>query len=313
MSLKKKLRRFSIYGDVLTRFHAWAVRCCPFFLEAPIMFGYAAIFFCLCGAPRRAVAANLRALHPGWGWLRSRIGAFRVIYNFSSAITDGARSAAGENVIDWELEGEEKFLALKESGGGAIILTAHMGSYDVAAAFFAERFGRRVNAVRSPEREAETQEFHEAQRRAQESDAFAVRYNRPGEMLGIELAKALSAGEIVAIQGDRILFEVSPMATEMAGHQFRVPKGPFALALATGAKIHPLFILRTGRRRYRVRFGDPVTCDRAAGGRDAAIRGAAKAWADELGTVAREFWYQWFLFEPAFQPPDAAAEKGGRA
>ena len=82
-----------------------------------------------------------------------------------------------------------------------------------------------------------------------------------------------------------------------------IPKGPFVLALTTRTLIHPLFILRLGRRRYRVLVRPPIQCNadaRGAKARDAAIRSAAADWIQELAPLMREHWHQWYVFESAF-------------
>ena len=57
----------------------------------------------------------------------------------------------------------------------------------------------------------------------------------------------------MAVQGDRVIFDVSPMEVEVEpGLVMRLPKGPLFLARATGAPCFPLFIVRDGWRRYRV-------------------------------------------------------------
>ena len=77
-------------------------------------------------------------------------------------------------------------------------------------------------------------------------------------MLGVELARLLGEGNIVAVQGDRVMFDVSPMDVEVEpGLHMRLPKGPLFLARATRAPCYPLFITRDGWRRYRVTVHAP--------------------------------------------------------
>lgn len=294
------LRRLSVYGDVWTRVLEWGARHSPSWLE-PILLGvYGTVFWALCGRQRRAVAANLRVVHPSWSAFHAQFGALRVVYNFGSSLVDAARVSAGRDVIDWDIEGLGNFEQLSNSEGGAVVLTAHMGNYDLAAPVFAGRFGRRLNAVRAPEREAELQAHYERRRSESEDETFAVRYNADGAMLAVELAKLLGEGELVALQGDRVLFEVSPVIGEMFGREARLPKGPFALAMASGARVWPLFILRDGWRRYRIRVGESFEVSGERGSRDDAVKRGVERWCEELEAVVDGWWYQWFVFEEVF-------------
>ena len=272
----------------------------PAWIEPIFVFFWSVVFHLLCVSQRRAVVANLESMFPGWSWCRLQAGAYRVIWNFAWSLIDGVRASAGQDAIEWEVDGEGEFHQLVASEVGAIILTAHMGNYDLAAPVFAERFGRRLNVVRAPERDSALQEHYEKRRALQQSASFAVRYNRPGEMLGVELASLLRSGELVALQGDRLLFEVSPAEGVMFERRLRLPKGPFALALAGKSPLWPLFIIRDGWRHYRIRVGKKFEVSNDRRNREQAISNAIELWCAELEDVLSEFWFQWFVFEPVF-------------
>ena len=314
--LRQILQRIGLHGDLGPRFQAWAVSHCPFFLEPVFLAGYSLLFFVLAAPPRRAVMANLAVLFPNSTTLENLLRAYRVFFSFASSATDAVRArqlarisrSVGEacSAVDWEVVGVPHFETIANSEGGAIVLTAHMGNYDVAAPVFSEKFRRRLNAVRAPEKTEQQQEYRRRELEGQQSDNYSVRYNSPESVLGLELTQALSRGEIVAIQGDRILFEVSALPTAFDDeHAMAIPKGPFVLALTTCTKIHPLFILRLGRRRYQVLIRPPIECKAVARGakaRDAAIQSAAGEWMRELAPLMRQHWHQWYVFESAFAP-----------
>ncbi len=278
----------------------WGVRHCPGWLEPLFVGGWSVVFFLVCAPQRRALVRNLRAMFPDRPPWAAWVGAFRVVWNFAWTLTDATRAGGGQDIIDWRIEGLGAFRELAASEGGGIVLTAHMGNYDLAAPVFAGRFGRRLNAVRAPEREAELQRHYEGRRKGQESEAFSVRYNAGGGMLGVELAALLAAGELVALQGDRVLFDVSPATGCLFGGEVRLPKGPFALAMASGAPVWPMFIIRDGWRRYRVRVCEPFEMRGARGERTRVMRDGIATWCAELEEVLRDSWFQWFVFEEVF-------------
>lgn len=321
LMLRRFLQRIGMHGDLGPRFQAWAVRNCPFFLEPVFLVGYSLVFFLVAAPQRRAVISNLAVILPGSTKFENFLRAYRVFLSFASSATDAVRtrefaklegSTAG-SCVDWEVVGVEHFEKIANDEAGAIVLTAHMGNYDVAAPVFSEKFRSRLNAVRAPEKTKQQQEYRRRELEGQQSDSYSVHYNSPESVLGLELTQALARGEIVAIQGDRILFEVSSLDTPFDDrHQMAVPKGPFVLALTTRTRIHPLFILRLGQRRYRVLIRPPIECTTSARGaqaRDAAIQTAAAAWMTELAPVMREHWHQWYVFESCLRrKPDGTDE-----
>ena len=300
MEAAKKSRwadRLGVFGDLPTRLLVHSLQVTPWFLEPVLIAGWTGLFFLIARAQRRAVAANLRALHPAWGTPRSVLGSWQVFWNFAITYVDALRCNTGTGGIDWAIDGLESMEKLSGRSEGCIILTAHMGNYDIAAPVFASRFKRTLYTVRAPEREPETQKAREEEIRQKEEmyPNFRSLFNREGSLLGVELARLLAEGNIVAVQGDRVMFDVSPMEVEVEpGLKMRLPKGPLFLARATGAPCYPLFITRDGWRRYRVTVLPEIQLPPRIRGDEEIV---AKIWAGAVFENARKHWNQWFVFE----------------
>jgi lauroyl/myristoyl acyltransferase len=306
---QSRWRRIGVFGDLPTRLLMRGLRVTPWFLEPLFVPPWTLLFFLVAREQRRAVAANLRALFPGWSPLRARLGAFRVFLNFALTYVDALRCETGTGEVDWVIEGLEHFEDLRTRGAGCIVLTAHMGNYDMAAPLFSGKFGRTIHAVRAPEREPEMQAIRAAEvaEKERRNPYFRTRFNHGGDMLGIELARCLNEGDVVAVQGDRVIFEVSPMEAEVEpGLWMRLPRGPLYLARITGAAVFPLFIVRDGWRRYRVQVRAPLELPPRVRGRgeDPAV----PVWAAAVLGGVKDHWQQWFVFEPVLRRGE-----GGRA
>jgi lauroyl/myristoyl acyltransferase len=289
--------RLGVFGDLPTRLLIHALQVTPWFLEPVLIIAWTGLFFTIARDQRRAVAANLRALHPHWRAWRSRIGAWQVFWNFAVTYVDAMRCDTGTGGIDWSIDGLAAMDELSHRSDGCIILTAHMGNYDIAAPVFSSRFKRTLYAVRAPEREPETQKIREEEIRRKEEQypCFKSLFNREGSHLGVELARLLAEGNIVAVQGDRVIFDVSPMVVEVApGLRMTLPKGPLFLARATGAPCYPLFITRDGWRRYRITVMPVLKLPARVRGDDPVV---TEIWARAIFDFTRQHWKQWFVFE----------------
>jgi lauroyl/myristoyl acyltransferase len=283
------------------------LRSAPWFVEPVLLAVWTAVFFGIAGGQRRAVAGNLRAMFPEWSGLRAWCGAYRVFWNFAATYVDALRCETKTGDVDWVIEGLDSFEKLSSSGKGCLILTAHMGNYDMAAPLFSSKFGRTVYAVRAPERDPELQRIREAELREKErlNPQFRSLYNMDDGMLGVELARLLGEGKVVAVQGDRVIFEVSAMEVDVGdGLVMKLPRGPLVLARISKAEVFPLFILRDGWRRYRVKVFPPLELPprKRGPGEDPAV----KVWSEAILKVVRPHWPQWSVFEPVFR-----REKGG--
>lgn len=293
-----RLGRFAVKGVFWRNYLDWAVVNLPFFFYPVNVFFFTVFFFFFAAPARRAIVANLAVVLPGSSRAMNYLRAFRVLYNFAWTIAEAAIYRLLHAEFSYEIAGAEW---LEELGAapGAIILTAHMGSYDLGAALFAEKFHREIRVVRAPEPHHATAEHLSASLEKAGESGVKVDYNTAGALLSFDLLKALREGEIVSIQGDRVEGGVAQIAIPLFGATAKIPNGPFVLGLVAQAPIYPLFIARTGCRRYKIIVREPIRLE-AGGERETAIATGAKQWSVVLEEVIASHWNQWFAFTPIF-------------
>ena len=291
--------RWSLYGDVPWVLLLGGVRACPSFLEPPLIAGWSFLIFLAAGNQRRAVLGNLRKVLPELTLTRRVWLAWRTFYQFARAAVDGIRFQQGEDVLAWEVEGLEHFEAAAAQDRPVMLWTAHMGSYDAAAAFFAGRMGRHFFAVRLPERNPRLQQLREEGLRRMQQGSYTALYNSSENVLAVELLRALQRRDWVALQADRAPAGLTVMELPRAGKTWLLPKGPFVLAAASGASCLPAFVTRRGHRSYRVTFHPALIPEPGLPRATAPIR-LAEQWTVLLETTVRSGPDQWLVFEPAF-------------
>ncbi|HEX6177850.1 MAG TPA: lysophospholipid acyltransferase family protein [Thermoanaerobaculia bacterium] len=295
--MKRWIGRGRVYGVFWRQLLRLAVLNCPPFVEPTVMAWWSA-FFLLWGPGRRGVMRNLSIIKPGSWAITNFFRTYRVFWNFAWTITDNARFRELAITPDWHFKGLEHLAELESRPGGAIILTAHMGSYDLGANVFSTVSSRQIVMVRAPETDPKTQQFESEQRETGTAETLRVNFNVNSTDLAIELLHAIEAGHLIAIQGDRVTSGVASVNVKFFGRTVPLPAGPFALAMASRAPIYPLFIIRGGRRRYVLQTCPPITVERRSRNRDEDLRAAVQAWAQQLETVVASQWQQWFTFEP---------------
>lgn len=269
------------------------MRHIPWWLHPPLSDIIASIFYVCALGPRRAITRNLALILPSSSPLLNRIRAWMVFRNYARSIIDGALYRIHGVRFDFVLTGEEHLRALA-AAPGAIILTAHMGNYDLGAALFATKFSREFHMVRAPEPDADS-ERHMQEALTQKGEV-KVDYSNAEKMISFDLLRALRAGEIVSIQGDRVIPGVAVRATSLCGQRVELPEGPFSLGFVADVPIYFLFITRLGRRRYGVTTFAPLHLRAEGKNRRQAMQEAMDAWGTTLGEFARAHWSQWFAF-----------------
>jgi len=284
-------KRFLVRGVVWRQGLRWAILNVPIWIE-PAAMAWWSVFFLLWGPGRRGVMRNLSAILPGSLAVTNFFRCYRVFWNYAWTIADNIRLKELRVIPDWEFEGWEHFQAM-QSNGGAILLTAHMGSYDLGAQLFSEMSAREIVIVRAPETDPETRAFEEKHGTA----GVRVEFNTQAGALALDLLETLRSGGIIAIQGDRVTPGLSVLQAPLFGKSTPFPAGPFALAMSARVPIYPIFVVRAGRRRYRLIARPPIEVVRTRN-RDEDFARAAGKWTAELEELIRRSWFQWFHFEP---------------
>jgi lauroyl/myristoyl acyltransferase len=291
---------FAVRGVFWRKCIDWVVLHVPSFFHPFLISISTALFFLTATPARRTVVQHLALILPGSRRLANYFRAFGIFQNFGWTLTDGAVRRLLKAPFIYEVEGE-KFLKELAAAQGAIVLTAHMGNYDLGAAIFVEKFQRELRVVRAPEPDAVTARHLDKSIEQSAAGGVKIEYNTEGALLSFDLLNALRRGEIISIQGDRSMGEIAQSPVNMFGHKALLPTGPFVLALAAQVPIFPLFVIRAGYRRYRFIARAPIICARTGRARDEDIEAALQEWADILSEAIRAHWRQWHAFTPIFQ------------
>jgi len=185
------------------------------------------------------------------------------------------------------LEGREYVDAVIRSGEGIILVTGHVGNWELGGLYFAFR-GKKVNVVTLPDDVAQIDAIRERYRERHEIRTIVL---DGSPFATLEMAAALRRGEMVAMLVDR--WEGEGVRADFFGRQLLLPRGPFALSRATGAKILPAFVVREeGSRAYKGILEKPF----AVQGRD--DEPYARTLAMTLARIITRYPDQWYNFEP---------------
>ncbi len=291
---------FAVHGIFWRRCIDWVVLHVPEVFQPPLIFLAAAIFFFFAAPARKTVVHHLGIILPGSSRLINYFRVFRIFRNFGWALTDSAMYRLRKPALHYELVGEQYLNELAIAKGG-VVLTAHLGNYDLGTAIFAEKFRRELRIVRAPEPDAMS--ARHLGRALEQSSAGAVKVqdNTEGNLLSFDLLNALRQGEIISIQGDRAIGEVAQAPVMLFGQHISLPTGPFVLAVVAQVPIYPLFIVRAGYHHYKILALPPISSARTNESRDETVAAAMAAWSRVLEETIANYWPQWFAFTPVFR------------
>jgi predicted LPLAT superfamily acyltransferase len=267
-------------------------------------------FFLTGRAARRASRGYLGRLHrwsqgqgggvPRPGWRDS----FRHFHEFALNIIDRISFFVGDT-RDFEIvvHGREHLEGLAGAGRGALVLSAHLGSFD-ALRVVADEGGVPLNVAMFL-------------RNARMVNAVFTRLNpsRPLRIIDLERAApqsvfdiraCLQRGEFVGMLADRVGVGDGTRVSWVPffGERAAIPHGPFLLASALKCPVVLMIGLRIDHRRYEVfveMLADEIVLP--AAGRADALDALARHYASRLEHYCLRAPYQWFNFYEFWDGP----------
>jgi KDO2-lipid IV(A) lauroyltransferase len=256
---------------------------------------FALLFFVCLRNIRAAIASNLEAVLGPCGWWERQRRIYRTIWSFGWCLNERHERLTTHRPFQIEAEAIENWNEVAMPGRGLVLVTAHLGNFEVGSMLPSELQGRHVHLVREPEVDAQAQVFLQEVLAGFTQAQYTMHFQSDDPLQGIELLDALRRGEIVATQGDRPRAGGRSIDATLFGRPFPLPPGPAALARTADAPLLPVFVFREGRRRYRVVFRPPI---HAARTNDitadlTAIMGRVVT---EIEWAIRRAPHQWFCF-----------------
>jgi KDO2-lipid IV(A) lauroyltransferase len=286
---------FHVTGVFWYRFHRFVIRSVPSpLLWIPSVMFSIVFFICLrkIGA---AIASNLEAVLGPCGWWERQRRIYRTMWSFGWCLNERYERLITDRSFHVEPEAIEHWNEVARPDQGLLLVTAHLGNFEVGSMLPAQLERRRVHLVREPETDAKTQAFFRNVVAGFTQARYTMHFQSGDPLQGVELLDALRRGEIVAMQGDRPRAGAWSIDATLFGRPFPLPRGPAALARTAAAPLLPVFVLREGRRRYRVVFRPPIRAPRTDD-RAADLATTMRRVAAEIEWAIRRAPHQWFCF-----------------
>jgi len=308
--MRRLLGPFYVTGIFWYRIHCAGVRFFPSWAIRFLMILFTSFFFVVLRNIRAAVAANLVPVLGPCGWLDRQRRIFRTLWSFAWCLTERYERLNTRRKFRVEAEGIEHWRALDGSEQGFILVTAHIGNWEVGSMLPAAEEQRKVHVVREAEGDPRAQRFIADLIRRVACGNYVTHF-ADDPRLGMVLLDALRQGEVVALQADRPRAGGRTVEASLFGEEFHLPVGPAALARAAGVPILPVFVFREGRLRYRCAIRPAIHVART-GNRQADVEGAVLQLAAELEWAIASRPHQWFCFRKlwADRPPEESALGG---
>lgn len=238
----------------------------------------------------------------GYGFFRSVKYVYRNYYIFGQVLLDKIALMAGFNAkFNFTFEGEEYLRKMVSDGTGGLLISAHIGNFEMAG-YLLERLNTDVNVIMF---DAEHEKI---------KDYLAGVADRNYKIIVIkddnshiyEINNAFRDKQIVCIHGDRYLSGSKKMRSEFLGEEAFFPTGPFYMAMKFNVPVSFVFAMKESNKSYHF-YATPPVWYRQEGQqqkRDATILKIIREYICELEKTIRRYPEQWFNYYNFWEKDD---------
>lgn len=280
------------YGN--TFMHRWLIRMLRI-IPIWILYIFTAIFVIpVCLMVNPATKMTYRYFRRQWQMspLCASLKTYYNFYLFAQVVIDKFAMYAGKR-FDISIEGYDHFQRLADEKEGFMVLSAHIGNYEIAG-YTLRAKQKRFNALVFAQEKASV--MQNRNKMFQQSNICMIPV-MPDMSHIFQINNALADGEIVSMPADRLHGSQKGIDISFLNGQATLPYGPFNIAVMRSVNCLAVNVMKTGIKTYRI-YITPLSYDKH-GSRQQQIAQLSKAYISELERLLRIYpaqWYNYFEF-----------------
>lgn len=239
----------------------------------------------------------------GYSWFNAKKSVYKSYYTFGQNLIDKTAISAGmRNKFTYEFDGIENLQYLLSQKNGGVLISAHMGNFEIAEYFLSDLdHDFRINLVSSDLEHRAIKKYLESI-----SSRSSVKFIIIREDLShiYEINNALANNELVCFTGDRYLPGVKYLTAPLLGEEANFPAGPFLIASRLKVPVLFVYVMKEKSLHYHLYA-------RVAEVKHRDEKGLLKAYIESVESMVRRYplqWFNYFDFWGAF-PSRNKAEK----
>jgi KDO2-lipid IV(A) lauroyltransferase len=227
----------------------------------------------------KIVINNLKKVHKSLTYRDAKIMAGKIYRNFAQFIYEFLilPKINKSNLFQYlEIKDKEYLDNAIKKGKGAIVLTSHLGNWELGAAMLGI-LGYAPTVISLPQPSKYIKNFFTKRR-----EAVGMKVVYLEDKLR-DVFYALKRGKVVATLGDRV-YSGPQKEGRLFGEKLYFPKGIFEIQKRIGAPILPAFCIKEGEK-YKVYF-------------EPELKNGIEEWSEILERYIKQYTTQWFVFDP---------------
>ncbi len=184
----------------------------------------------------------------GYGILKSPVSIYRNFYLLGQTIIDKVVVMSGiPNKFTYNFDGEENLRKIVELKKGGLLLSAHIGNWEIAGHLL-KRLNTKVNIVMFDNEHRQIKDYLSTITGKRNVKVIVVKNNDISHIY--EITEAFKNNELVCMHADRFIEGNKTLTTNFLGEEARFPLGPFVLAATFKVPVSFVFAMKESSLHY---------------------------------------------------------------
>ena len=215
-----------------------------------ILYFVASWYFLFLTKSNRAIFYYFRK-RLGYSWLKSKQMVFKSYYTFGQTIIDKISISAGmRSRFTYEFDGVEILKKLLAEKRGGVLISAHMGNFEIAEHFFGEiDLDFQINLVTTDLEHSAIKNYLEKITKKSGIKFIIVKDDLSHIF---EINAALARNELVCFTGDRYFEGVKFLSGDLLGESAKFPAGPFLIASRLKVPVVFVYVMKEPKLHYHL-------------------------------------------------------------
>jgi predicted LPLAT superfamily acyltransferase len=229
-----------------------------------------------------------------WSPVRSFTAVYRNYYVFGQVILDKMVTLGGFDAqFTYDFEGEDHLRDLVNNHTGGLLISAHIGNFEMAGHLL-ERLNTRVNVIML---DAEHQRIKDYLASITRKSFHVIPVKEDNDHV-YAISQALKNREILCLHGDRFMPGSKTITCEFLCAKATFPAGPFYLAMKYGVPVSFVFAMKEDNRHYHFYATPPKLYAQQASQvkRDVMLKTIIGDYLSALEEKVKKYPHQWFNY-----------------
>ncbi|PZX48733.1 LpxL/LpxP family acyltransferase [Algoriphagus chordae] len=224
----------------------------------------------------------------GYSKLKSLFSIYKSYYVFGQTLIDKSAILAGlRDQFTYEFDGIEKLKELLQNKNGGILISAHVGNFEIAEYFFKEIDEHsEINLVTTDQEHTAIKEYLETVTSKSKVKLILIKDDSSHIF---EINNALSNKELVCFTGDRYFEGAKYLEAELLGEVAKFPAGPFLLASRLNTPVAFVYVMKETNKHYHLYTKTAIVKKRDA-------QFLLEEYTQSVEWILSKYPYQWFNY-----------------